>query len=316
MKKFTAKTKSAQWIDSFLKQLMKQRDEGKLVTVKSGLLDDRLKYCKLRNQVTKLNKRKKKEYYRQIIDRVKHDGKRLWNNLNEIMGRKDNACASFVESDGMFLTKPQGTDSYFNMFFINKVNNLRQGLGGIDTNPCELICNEIMDGKNCMFPFKCVEDRDVKILLKSLPEYGSAGTDNLDNKVLSIAADYISGPISHIVNTCLLCGVYPRLWKEGKIIPLLKDNKLPFSGPNNRPISILPALNKVMERIIHVQVQDYFNNNNLITKYQHAYRKSYSSCTALIQMTDDWLRGIADSKIAGAVILDFSAAFDVIDHDI
>lgn len=171
-------------------------------------------------------------------------------------------------------------------------------------------------GIYCIFQFNGVEARDVNILLKSLSEYGSAGTDDLDSKVLNIAADYISGPVSHILNRCLVCGVYPGLWKEGKIIPLLKDNKLPFSGPNSRPISILPALSKIMEKIIHFQIQDFFNNNSLITKYQHAYRKSYSTYTALIEMTDDWLREIDNSKIVGVVMLDFSAAFDVIDHDI
>ncbi len=100
----------------------------------------------------------------------------------------------------------------------------------------------------------------------------------------------------------------------GKIIPLLKDNKLPFSGPNSKPISILLELSK--ERIIHVQIQDYFNNNSLITKYQHAYRKGYSTCIALIQMTDDWLREVYNSNITAPAIFDFSAALDVIDHDI
>lgn len=72
--------------------------------------------------------------------------------------------------------------------------NLRQSLDSTDSNPCELICNEIMDSKKCTFQFKCVEDRDVRTLLKSLPEYG--------NKVLIIAAYYISAHLSHIVNKC------------------------------------------------------------------------------------------------------------------
>lgn len=63
---------------------MKPKDESKLMAVKSRLVEDRLIYCKLRNQVSKLNRRKKNE-----------------------MGKKENACASFVESDGIFLIKPQ-----------------------------------------------------------------------------------------------------------------------------------------------------------------------------------------------------------------
>ena len=71
-----------------------------------------------------------------------------------------------------------------------------------------------------------------------------------------------------------------------------------------------------MEKILYVQIQEYFTSNGLTTKYQHAYRQGHSTSTALTQMTDDWLREIDDSKVVAAVMLDFSAAFDVIDHEL
>ncbi len=110
--------------------------------------------------------------------------------------------------------------------------------------------------------------------------------DNLDSKMLKIAADYISGPICHILNRCVLSGVYPGIWKKGKIIPLRKDAKLTFSGSNSRHVCILPVLSKVLERILYVQIQSYFTVNGLTTRYQHADKKCYSTCTALTQMTD------------------------------
>jgi len=66
--------------------------------------------------------------------------------------------------------------------------------------------------------------------------------------------------------------VGPKLWKEGKIIPLPKDMKSTFCGQNSRPISILPSLSKLLEKIVFEQVQDYFSNNELTTMFQHAYR--------------------------------------------
>ena len=72
----------------------------------------------------------------------------------------------------------------------------------------------------------------------------------------------------------------------------------------------------MMEKIVHSQIQDYFDSNGLYTKFQHAYRHNHSTCSALTQITDDWLKEMDNSKMTGAVLLDFSAAFDVIDHNL
>lgn len=71
-----------------------------------------------------------------------------------------------------------------------------------------------------------------------------------------------------------------------------------------------------MERIVCDQIQDYFFQNNLITACQHAYRKDHSTATALTQMTHDWLRAIEEQNLVGAVMLDFTAAFEIIEHKI
>ena len=64
------------------------------------------------------------------------------------------------------------------------------------------------------------------------------------------------------------------------------------------------------------QIQCYFTVNKLTTNFQHAYREVHSTSTALTQMTDDWLREIDDKKVVGSVLLNFSAAFDIIDHSL
>lgn len=119
-----------------------------------------------------------------------------------------------------------------------------------------------------------------------------------------------------MVNLSLLQGIFPEKWKEAKIIPLPKNKRATFTGQNSRPISLLPLLSKVMEKIAFEQVYKYFFSNRLITKYQHAYREGHSTCTALTHMTDNWLEEIDANRLVGAVMLDFSAAFDLIDHKI
>lgn len=106
------------------------------------------------------------------------------------------------------------------------------------------------------------------------------------------------------------------MWKEAKVIPLPKDNRSSLNGPNSRPISLLPVLGKLLEKIMTSRIQNYLDMNNLVTNSQHAYRKGHSTCTALIQMNDDWLKELEEKRLVGVVLLDLSAAFDVINHDL
>jgi len=73
------------------------------------------------------------------------------------MGRRTTGRASFVESEGMFLTKPSDIANYFNDFFINRVYALRQNMGNTDSNYLQLIKNNVMLDKSCTFQFNSVE---------------------------------------------------------------------------------------------------------------------------------------------------------------
>ncbi len=77
---------------------------------------------------------------------------------------------------------------------------------------------------------------------------------------------------------------------------------------------MVPAQNKILEKAVFDQIQEYFQVKNPITNFQHAYRKGQSTCTVLVQMTDVWYRALDNQMISGPVLLDFTAAFDVIHH--
>lgn len=153
-------------------------------------------------------------------------------------------------------------------------------------------------------------------ILAALPDGKASGIDHLDSKLISVAARPLSFPITHLLNLSLSHCIFLEKWKESKIIPLPKNKRAIFTGQNSRPISLLPLLSKVMEKIVFEQIHKYFFSNRLITQYQHAYREGHSTCTALTHMTDNWLEEMDANRLVGAVILDFSAAFDLIDHEI
>lgn len=296
---------------------MTERNCAKTEAIRSGDAQQWIIYRRLRNHVTKLNKIKKRKYYQNKIVCAKLDSRKIWTTLNEVMGRKGGSTPHILEGDGQFFTKPCDIANYLSSYFSSKILNMRKNLQSRDEDDflSKPIMNKIMHNKVCKFTFESIQPETILKLLQVSKEKTS-GVDNLDMKILKPVADLIAQAVAHIINLSLKTCVCPAEWKIAKILPLPKDNRQSFSGKNSRPISVLPALSKIMERIIYNQIQSYFCKNGLNSVYQHAYKKGHSTVTALAQMTDDWMKEIDDKKIVGSVLLDLSAAFDILDHHV
>lgn len=106
-----------------------------------------------------------------------------------------------------------------------------------------------MQNKRCQFTFSFTNMLEIKKLLSELKCNKPCGHDNLDNRLLKLSAEIIAGPLSHIFNLTLKEGIHPQVWKVARVTPLPKNKKHSFTGSNSRPISILPVLGKVMEKI-------------------------------------------------------------------
>uniref|UniRef100_A0A8K9X353 Reverse transcriptase domain-containing protein n=1 Tax=Oncorhynchus mykiss TaxID=8022 RepID=A0A8K9X353_ONCMY len=130
----------------------------------------------------------------------------------------------------------------------------------------------------------------------------------MDNVLLHCAAPQIAVPLRYIFKWSLEKGMF------AKLCPIPKDSKEPITPANSRPISLLPTLSKILEGIVSRQMWEYMENNDPITANQHAYRKKHS--TTLVDMNDQWLNAMDNGKFVGVLFLDFSAAFDLVDHEI
>ena len=85
---------------------------------------------------------------------------------------------------------------------------------------------------------------------------------------------------------------------------------------NYRPISILPTLSKVIEKWIEIKLMSYLDDYSLLHKNQSGFRKGHSTESALICMTDSWLKTINEGKLVGCAIIDFWKALDLVDHQL
>ena len=95
----------------------------------------------------------------------------------------------------------------------------------------------------------------------------STGCDGISNKLLKFIKDVVTKPLTLIINQMIVTGIYPKAFKTSKVSPLFKkgDNTL---LSNYRPISLLPTISKIFERIIYNQLSNYFNDSNLLAE-QH-----------------------------------------------
>ena len=159
------------------------------------------------------------------------------------------------------------------------------------------------------------KDSNFEDMQNTLSNSKSFGFDYIDTYCLKLAKDELGPAITHIVNLSISQKCFPDAWKKSKVVPLYKkDDQL--NPKNYRPVSILPILSKVLEKVIYGQIMEYLHLNQLLHPNSHAYRRGHNTTTALISMYDSWTQSVDAGLSTGAIVLDMSAAFDIIDRQL
>ena len=151
-------------------------------------------------------------------------------------------------------------------------------------------------------------------MIDNLENKNSSGHDGISNKLLKTIKGDISQSLTIIINQMLTTGIFPDDFKLSKVIPLFKkgDSSLLI---NYRPISLLPTISKIFERVIHDQMYEYFNKFKLLAE-QHGFRKQHSTEYAAVKLIDHVSREMEAGKIPANVYINLSKAFDTLTFDI
>lgn len=144
------------------------------------------------------------------------------------------------------------------------------------------------------FNFQYTNKSQVERLLSSVNTRKACGHDLIPPSLIKESASAIAGPLTTIMNQSISQCSYPTRWKMGQVTPLFKkDDEL--CKTNYRPITVLPAINNVFEKLLLVQLEDFFKE--ILPDFISAYRHNYSCETALIRITEDWKRGRENRKL-------------------
>jgi len=129
--------------------------------------------------------------------------------------------------------------------------------------------------------------------------------------------ELLSPFISLLFNKSLASGCYSSEVKKAVVRPLLKKHGLNISQMNNyRPVSNLPFLSKLLERIVQSRLQTFLDRNGLMPKMQSVYRQYHSTETVVTKVYNDLLMAADNGQVSALCLLDLSAAFDTGDHDL
>ncbi len=314
------KHKKCSWITQGIIRSINTRDKMykqlKTTPPDSAIYEARKINLDTYNKILKKNIRTaKKLYYDNCFKNYKHDIKKTWSKINDILCRNRNKkkFPEFFSIGGTKTSDKNTIANKFNDFFVNVGPELARKVK-VD-NPQKSYKHYLRPNTGLLFRFKEVNIELVRKIIGELKPKTSCGFDGFSMKLIKRIQDPITEPITMIINQMLHTGIFPNDLKIAKVIPLFKkgDDTI-FS--NYRPISLLPAISKIFEKVIYKQVYDFFKLNKLLYPSQYGFRQGHSTELAALELVDRIIQDMDRNEIPLNIYLDLSKAFDTLDHDI
>ena len=205
----------------------------------------------------------------------------------------------------------------FRDYFSSKIRDIREELGALDVSHNVLSASEQSHPDAMPLDmFTPATGDEIQKLISSSPSK-SCGIDPIPTWLVKLHHTVLAPVIKEIVNRSLSTAVFPSHFKNALVTPLLKKHNLdPENMKNYRPVSNLTFVSKILERVVASRLHVHLSENLLYEPFQSAYRKYHGTETALLRVKNDILRAIDSKHGVFLVLLDLSAAFDTIDHDI
>ena len=162
------------------------------------------------------------------------------------------------------------------------------------------------------FNFSTVSVEEVEKIVRSIKS-NAKGVDGIDLNMLTLVLPHLSEYLTFIINTSLTNNVFPDTWKYSNIIPVPKKNN-PTDMSYFRPISMLPTILKIIEKIVSNQLNVFLTEKNILPVVQSGFRRDHSTTTALLHVTDDIFKTGDEKKNTCLILLDYNKAFDTLNH--
>lgn len=259
-------------------------------------------------RLAEAKRRAKSSYYQRLYSA--HNPKQLWDRINDMLGNHSGKTQNqSLVVDGTEITEPEDLGNVYNNFFSSVGENAASCLNSDgDINRF----NTIEYSSRSIF-MRPASPTEVSNIIRTLDSSKATGVDGFPVSALKQFSVMISQIICTCFNDCLTSGIYPDCLKKAIVYPVFKGGD-PKNPTNYRPISVLPAINKVFEKLLSARLSNFLDSTALLNPRQFGFRQGSSTEVAVLELVDDIAHSVDQKLIAGVVFLDLSKAFDTIDH--
>ena len=204
-----------------------------------------------------------------------------------------------------------------NDFFIKKTEDIRAQSKIPQYDPIQRVRTQVGDKLKDKEPFNLrpIKRDKLRDLINKMKAGTSCGHDIIDGRILKLAAPLMEESLMHLINLSIMTNRFATNWKPLSIHPMHMKGD-PLLRENQRPISHIQEVGKMVERVVAEQIVSYMIENNLMKDEQHGAIKHHSPHTALAVIQDILLSGAEEKMLTSILLIDLTAAYDLIDHSI
>ena len=300
----------SEWYDHRVVSLRRERRRAERRWRKAGTEATRILFVSARRAVVKQLYTCKIEYYQHQMSLCDGDQRRTYTFLNNLLGRKMNHVLPTS-------TSYNELSSRFSSFFSDKIIRIRMEIDAVVVAHDFSLDFPLRFTRSSTFShFTLVTEADVLKYIKETRKTYCC-LDPINTSKLGEAYEAATPAVAAIVNSSFVEGHFATSEKRGLIRPYLKKIGLNADDLSNyRPVTNLSHLSKIMERAMLDQLVPYLEEVGVVPHRQSAYRKLHSTETALCKIYDDLVYNTCRGKTSLLVLLDLSAAFDTVDHQL
>ena len=299
------------WLTDALKKSICVKNKLYIKSIKQPSPHTEKSYKMYKSKLNNILRKAEQNHLDEMFKTNSKNLKKIWSIIKDIINKKRSSPSSTrFNINNQSINDPSIIAEQFNKFFVNVGPNLAQQLPHMTESPTSYIKHH----NPLTMYIQPVSQNEIVSIIHTLKN-SSAGYDGIQAKIVKMSFTLYLPILEHLFNAALLQGVFPDALKIARVIPLFKSNNTMLIN-NYRPVSVLPLFSKILEKLMYNRLMSFIKKCEILYNLQFGFREKYGTDIALIVLVDKLMSVLNEGDISLGVFLDFSKAFDTIDHKI